>query len=93
MEEEKLYLAADDECYIEMHLNADGDWDYTLYDYDLNEIDGGVVSYEEDIQTQHDALLIICIMHRLAESPGPIMDMLYELDHETFDTIKELMNK
>ena len=83
MEEEKLYLVANDECYVEIHLNADGEWDYTLYDYKLNEIDGGVISCLE----KNYPILIICALHQMDFS------RLYKLDHETFETIRELMNK
>lgn len=85
---EKVYLAVDSECYLEIHDTEDG-WDYTLYNFCLDEIDGGVF---ESVNFKQ-ALRCIALMHGLMVEKDDVYDLLYELDHETFWTIRELMNK
>lgn len=75
---ERAYLAIDSRCYLEIHENSEGDWDYTLYNFHLDEIDGGVVA---GFLLFQEALNHISSIHELSGS-------MEELDHDTFETIR-----
>lgn len=73
---DKAYMFAEDKRYLEIHENTDGEWDYTLYNYHLYELDGGVVP---GFMTLSEALKMVGILHDLSNS--------IELNHDTFMTI------
>lgn len=74
---DKAYMFAEDKRYLEIHENADGEWDYTLYSYRLYELDGGVIP---GFMTLSEALKMVGVLHDLSNP-------MYELNHDTFMTI------
>lgn len=65
--------------YLEIHLNAEGAWDYTFYSECLQEIDGGIIA--NDNPFIGSAVQEACWLLKLPHSQGQ------PLDYETFDTI------
>lgn len=53
--------------YLELHIAADGSWDYTIYDQNLSAVDGGQLG-EEGKMKMDEAILGIIAMHGLSSS-------------------------
>ena len=75
----KVLIFINSKCYLEFHENADGDYDYTLYGFDLNEIDGGVIA---GFLTEKEVLTMVSVLHDLTLS-----DFMPELDYDTFSVL------
>lgn len=80
MDDEKALWLTDSEVYLDIFINSEDDFEYTLYDYRLDELDGGIVT---DLLSGSEALRLIAEMHGLS------LSNVYELDFDTFATLVE----
>lgn len=68
----------DGDKYLDMHLTFDGEWDYTLYDKRLKEIDGGRMG-------ENNNLSIDEAKSQILEMHGYKGVSIIEVDKERFD--------
>ena len=78
------YWLPDYERYLLVFVNSEGDYEYTIYRYDLSEDDGGIIA---GFFTQDEALRFILELHEMLPLSCKPDEVLVKLDHETFTTI------
>lgn len=78
---EAVYLIEheDKKMYLELHVGADGSWDYTLYDEALQEIDGGQIGDGNEEMPLSEAVHKICQLYDL---PGKDIAEVSHMDFE-----------
>ena len=80
------YYLPDYERYLLVFVNSEGDYEYTIYRYDLSEDDGGIIA---GFFTQDETLLFILELHEMLPVSCTPDEILVKLDYETFSTIVE----
>lgn len=83
----EAYYLPDYERYLLVFMNSEGDYEYTIYDYKLDEVDGGIIA---GLFTQDVALRYMLELHDMFPACCDTADeIVTELDYETFETIIE----
>ena len=82
------YWLPDYERYLFVFTNSEGDYEYTIYRYDLSEDDGGIIA---GFFTQDETLRFILELHEMFPACCDTADeiVMTELDYETFECIIE----
>ena len=81
------YWLPDYERYLLVFVNSEGDYEYTIYRYDLSEDDGGIIA---GFLTQDEALRHILELHDMFPACCDTADeIVTELDYETFECLIE----
>lgn len=83
----EAYWLPDYERYLFAFVNSEGDYEYTIYNYRLDEVDGGIVA---GFFTKDEALRLMLELHDMFPACCDTADeIVTELDYDTFECLIE----